>query len=117
MRFTKVCYSQLFALGSYLNERIGVEVEINEGDDPMLALEAAKQLSVEFNKVSNPVPTTEEIIQLQQEKEEKVEKERLFEMLKDCKTRDELRQYQLLAMQMGLKDEYETFYEIIEHKA
>jgi hypothetical protein len=49
-----VSYQKLFPLGMYCNERIGVEVELGDNQDPMKALEEAKRLTEEFHKQSNP---------------------------------------------------------------
>jgi len=54
MRIEKVTYNKLFPTSSFLNERVGVEIILNEGDNAKEALQYAKQLCEEFNKESNP---------------------------------------------------------------
>jgi hypothetical protein len=54
MKITKVSYSKIYPTASYMNERIGVEIEINEGEDAKGALHAAKILTDEFHKEANP---------------------------------------------------------------
>ncbi len=36
MQFKTISYSKVFNLGDYQNHKIGVEVEVNEGDDPIM---------------------------------------------------------------------------------
>lgn len=54
MTIKTVNYSKIFAISSFLNERIGIEIEINEGEDAKMALSVAKSLAEEFHKESNP---------------------------------------------------------------
>lgn len=54
MKIKTINYSKIFATSSYLNERIGVEVELNDGEDAKQALQAAKELATEFHRESNP---------------------------------------------------------------
>jgi len=53
MRFTQVSYQKTFNLGSYQSERIGVELELSEGESPKEALDTAKQLVEEYHKENN----------------------------------------------------------------
>lgn len=108
MHINKVTYSQLFPIGQYLNERVGVEIELTAGEDAMAALEVAKSLTVEFNKKNSPQPEEEKVIQLNKEKE--AEKNRLLELMNDCKTTAELKQYSVLAKQHGLQNEWESLF-------
>lgn len=108
MHINKVTYSQLFPIGQYLNERVGVEIELTAGENPMEALETAKQLTIEFNKKNSPQPEEEKVIQSNREKE--AEKNRLLELMNDCKTPSELKQYSVLAKQHGLQNEWESLF-------
>jgi hypothetical protein len=108
MHISKVTYSQLFPVGLYLNERVGVEIDVNPGEDAMKALEIAKALTVDFNKKNSPQPEEEKVIQLNKEKE--TEKNRLYELMKDCTTREELHQYSEIASQQGMQNEWETLF-------
>lgn len=47
-RIDRISYQKTFNIGSYQSERIGVEIEINEGEDAKEALSTAKALVHEF---------------------------------------------------------------------
>lgn len=55
MRFTQVSYQRTFNLGvgTFESEKLGVEIEILEGESPKDALDAAKQLVEEQHKENN----------------------------------------------------------------
>jgi hypothetical protein len=53
MQIERVTYQKVFPLGMYINEKIGVDYLLNEGDDPKAALEAAKKLCQEFHEETN----------------------------------------------------------------
>lgn len=87
MHVSKVTYSQLFPLSAYLNERVGVEVDLNPGEDAKEALETAKKLCEEFHKENAPAqpkkePTTRD--------QQQLEKDRLSKLIKDCTDMDKL---------------------------
>ncbi|HEY3406453.1 MAG TPA: hypothetical protein VGK59_23860 [Ohtaekwangia sp.] len=52
MKTIQIHYSKVFSLGNYENEKIGVEIEIQEGDDVQKAIQQARQF-VEFNHKLN----------------------------------------------------------------
>lgn len=54
MNIDRISYSKIFPTSAFMNERVGVEIAINQGEDPMEALRTAKQLCQDFNKESNP---------------------------------------------------------------
>lgn len=54
MTVKNVIYNKVFSLGNYENEKIGVEIEIQEGDDIQQAMQKARQF-VEFNHKVNGV--------------------------------------------------------------
>ena len=56
MRIEKVSYQKVFPLGMYINEKIGVELVLNEGDDAMEALSEARKVTHEFFDKNNPEP-------------------------------------------------------------
>ena len=62
MRFTQVSYQKTFNLGSYQSERIGVELELSEGESPKEALDTAKQLVEEYHKENNKGLVLSEIL-------------------------------------------------------
>jgi hypothetical protein len=54
MNIDRITYSKIFPTSAFMNERVGVEIALNPGDDAMEALRTAKQLCQDFNKESNP---------------------------------------------------------------
>lgn len=50
MHITTINYTKTFNLGNYSSEKIGVEIALNEGEDAMEAMEAAKNLVHEFHQ-------------------------------------------------------------------
>lgn len=54
MRIDRINYQETFNLGNYCSQRIGVEIEINEGEDAKAALETARQLVHEFHSQTAP---------------------------------------------------------------
>ena len=64
MQISKVTYKKTYNLGNFSSERIGVEIEINAGEDAKNALDVAKSLVEEYHKQSSaeyPMPHIEEI--------------------------------------------------------
>ena len=47
-RIDRISYQKTFNIGSYQSERIGVEIELNSGEDAKEALSTAKSLVHEF---------------------------------------------------------------------
>ena len=62
MKTTLIHYSKVFSLGNYENEKIGVDIEIQEGDDVQKAIQEARNF-VEFNHKLNGL--TSELEQLE----------------------------------------------------
>jgi hypothetical protein len=56
MNITSISYVKLFPLGMYINEKIGVEVSLEAGEDAMLALDTARNLVHEYHEKNNPIP-------------------------------------------------------------
>lgn len=56
MKTTSINYSKVFSLGNYENEKIGVEIEIQEGDDIQKVIQTAREF-VEFNHKLNGLNT------------------------------------------------------------
>lgn len=54
MSYYKVIFAKLYANSAFLNERIGIEILVEQGQDPKEALQEAKRISDEFHKESNP---------------------------------------------------------------
>jgi len=107
MHISKVNYTKTFNLGSYQSEKIGVEIDLNEGEDAKEALSTAKALVHEYYMEglpeqpevlsmvadNKPVP----IQQIEKEPETKLTKEELQKKyLTDCTTIGELESFRLL---------------------
>lgn len=54
MNFKEVTFDKLFSTSSYLNDRVGIKVDVAPGENPMGALKAASKLAIEFNKLEYP---------------------------------------------------------------
>lgn len=53
MPIITVNYQKTYNLGNYSSERIGIEISINEGQNPKEALQEAKKLADEFHLDNN----------------------------------------------------------------
>jgi hypothetical protein len=65
MKIDRISYQKTFNIGSYQSERIGVEIELNEGEDAKEALSTAKALVHEFymeGVPTIPFPETHSIV-------------------------------------------------------
>lgn len=57
MKVSKVYYQRNFRIGDFQYETIGVEIDINDGEDAHLAMEEAKRLVIAYNAEQNhPTP-------------------------------------------------------------
>lgn len=57
MKFEKVIFYELFPTSSFANQRLGVEVALDDGDSPLVAFERARDMVREaFNKLNPPLP-------------------------------------------------------------
>src|SRR6185369_1626045 len=45
MRVTKINYQKLFPLGMYINERLGLEAELEDGDSPEQSMQQLKKMT------------------------------------------------------------------------
>lgn len=55
MKVTKVQYQKIYPTGiNYLNHRVGVEIDLDETDNPDEAFKLARKLVEEWNAESNP---------------------------------------------------------------
>ena len=52
MKFTKVTYSRLFPLHQYSNERIEVEIQLDDHESEVAAFELAKKTVMQFHEQS-----------------------------------------------------------------
>jgi hypothetical protein len=53
MKIDRVSYQKLFPLGVYINERIGVELSLEAGEDAKEALKTARKLVHEYHMEAN----------------------------------------------------------------
>jgi len=54
MKITTVNYQKTFNLGNYCSEKIGMDIQLDEGDTPELALDIAKTIVHGWHKQNNP---------------------------------------------------------------
>jgi len=54
MTIDRVTYTKTFATGPYLNEKIGVEIQLDAGEQPENALDMAKRTVEVWHKINNP---------------------------------------------------------------
>ena len=94
MRITEITYHRTFNLGNFNSERIGVKVDINEGESASEALETAKQLVEETHKNNYPNLVIEHQIEQVLSKEEI--KQSNIDAIMHCKSVEELESYRLL---------------------
>jgi hypothetical protein len=103
MHIQTINYTRTFNLGNYSSEKIGVEFALNEGESATKALDYARELVEEYHKQNviklkdlnefyQEVP--DEIIPTQSKKSLA---EKTIEFINACKTRDELRAWELMA--------------------
>jgi hypothetical protein len=103
MHIQTINYTRTFNLGNYSSEKIGVEFALNEGESATKALDYARELVEEYHKQNviklkdlnefyQEIP--DEIIPTQSKK---TLAEKTAEFINACKTRDELRAWELMA--------------------
>ena len=103
MHIQTINYTRTFNLGNYSSEKIGVEFALNEGESATKALDYARELVEEYHK-QNVIKlkdlnefyqeVTVEIITTQSKK---TLAEKTAEFINLCKTRDELKAWELMA--------------------
>jgi hypothetical protein len=54
MTIKSISYQKAFVIGPYLQERIGVEIELSDTDDPDKAFQLAQEMTNDFHKKANP---------------------------------------------------------------
>jgi hypothetical protein len=54
MKITTVNYQKSFVIGPFLQEKIGIEIEIDDTETPESALYLAKQIAEDWHKATNP---------------------------------------------------------------
>jgi len=103
MHIQTINYTRTFNLGNYSSEKIGVEFALNEGESATKALDYARNLVEEYHKQNviklkdlnefyQEIP--DEIIPTQSKKSLA---EKTIEFINACKTKEELRAWELMA--------------------
>ena len=104
MHIQVINYQRTFNLGNYASEKIGVEVAINAGEDAKEALETAKSLVEEYHKEN--VAKLKDLGYFYEEQIEvetiptqskKTLTEKTKEFIDACKTRSELKSWELMS--------------------
>lgn len=54
MKIERINYKKIFPIAPYVNESIGVEIQLDDGDTPEHALDLAKLIVEDWHKASNP---------------------------------------------------------------
>ncbi len=54
MPITSISYNRTYAIGPFLNEKIGVEISLDENQCPLEALAEAKKITDQFHLDANP---------------------------------------------------------------
>ena len=105
MHIQTINYTRTFNLGNYSSEKIGVEFALNQGESADKALDNAKQLVEEYHKKSvkqieeaglyfeQDEPIVEKVIPTQSKK---TLTERTKEFINSCKTKQELKAWELM---------------------
>ncbi|HRP33529.1 MAG TPA: hypothetical protein PKV73_16650 [Agriterribacter sp.] len=118
MKPDRIIYNKLFPLGQFTNEKIGVEIQLDDGDSPEKALELAKTMVEKFHRENNaglylevnPEYTTTPLTgsaTVQNSIDYKVI-ERLEKLIDDAKDISELDMYYGDIVKHGMLEEYQT---------
>ena len=98
MKVDRINYQKVFPLGMYINERIGVEIQLDKGDNPEEALLKAKEMVEAFHKENNKglyMEGTPEI-PIEKPKPEEIRIGLFAEDINSCKDMETLKGYRLL---------------------
>jgi poly(A) polymerase Pap1 len=103
MHIQTINYTRTFNLGNYSSEKIGVEFALNEGESATKALDYARELVEEYHKQN--VIKLKDLNEFYQEgpieiiptQSKKTLAEKTAEFINLCKTRDELKAWELMA--------------------
>ena len=102
MHIEKVNYQKTFNLGNYTSEKIGVEVCLHNGESADKALDIAKGLVEEYHKKnldrhSIVIDAEIEPIVIEPRQNPKSLTERTKEFIEMCKTKEELKAWELMS--------------------
>jgi hypothetical protein len=102
MTIKSISYQKAFVIGPYLQERIGVEIELSDTDDPDKAFQLAQEMTNDFHKKANPhlylngVVLANELGEITVERPHDVKKA-LMQDMRSCQEIKVLESYRLLA--------------------
>jgi hypothetical protein len=65
MKFTKITYSRLFPLQQFSNERIEVEIQVDDHESEITALELAKKTVMQFHEQSVKEEEESKVVDIQ----------------------------------------------------
>jgi len=105
MKVTTINYSKRFPYAPYLNESIGFEATIEEGEDIQEAIQKLRTAAEESFTAAHPTIVLKPAIEQVLSKEEITEGN--IKAIMDCKTLEELETCKLLTKQG--KDEFNAF--------
>jgi hypothetical protein len=125
MKPTLISYQKTFPLAPYVNEKISIEMQLDEGDDPIVVLNEAKKLVEKYHRDTNPQLYQEVKVELDAFKvfeppirKEQPKKDRLSQLKEDistCKELKVLESYRLIAQSNPeIKSVYETMYKKLQ---
>jgi len=105
MKITTINYSKRFPYAPYLNESIGFEATIEEGDNIQEAIQKLREQAEQSFTTAHPTIVLKPLVEQVLSKEEITEGN--IRAIMDCKTLDELETCKLLCKQG--KDEFHAF--------
>jgi hypothetical protein len=108
MHIDKVSYTKTFNLGNYSSEKIGVELELHQGESATKALDIARALVMEYHLKNNPelIPVDSDVEEIQVSPEDK--KEAIIKSINDCTSEGELRSFYMMCQKDAvLKSAYD----------
>ena len=110
MKVDRISYQKIFPTGmAYLNHKIGVEIDVSDGDNPEHAFNLAKALVEKWNADSNPsYAMTMEYMKSDGEKLSEInkEKEKIEIAIDNCNSTEELKSFEQDALKHGLVAQY-----------
>lgn len=123
MKPITVNYQKVFQLAPYVNERIGVDMQLDDGDSPLEALAKAKDLVEKFHRdgtgssisatttPETPAPTPIPIVKAEKQSKEQIEATIIAEIY-SCTDIDKLESYSIFAKTYpGAKAAYDEMYQ------
>jgi hypothetical protein len=94
MKYLKVGYSRTFPLEQFGNEKPFIEIEVEEGENPLEVFAKAKELVHQFHEQT--LAEMKAKSEMQVDKKE-TQNQTAFQWIQNCKTLDELKQWELFA--------------------